>query len=130
MKRKPTERNGSNRNEAQELLEIHLGELGLRYEMEFKFYSERRWKMDAALPGLKIGIEIEGGAFTQGRHTRGTGFIKDMEKYNHAALLGWRVLRFVPSQVLDGTAIAFIKKVLRVRERGFFARRSTHDIER
>ena len=60
----------------------------------------------------KVGIEIEGGAWTQGRHTRGKGFIADMEKYNHAALLGWRVLRFTPQQVLDGTAIAFIKKVL------------------
>jgi hypothetical protein len=35
-----------------------------------------------------------------------------MEKYNHAALLGWRVLRFTPAQVLDGTAIAFIHRVL------------------
>lgn len=60
----------------------------------------------------KIAIEIEGGAWTRGRHTRGAGFIRDMEKYNHAALLGWRVLRFTPQDVLTGKAIAFIKRVL------------------
>jgi very-short-patch-repair endonuclease len=83
---------------------------------EFHFYPDRKWRFDYMLEdgfGVdKIAIEIEGGAFTQGRHTRGVGFIKDMEKYNHAALFGWRVLRFTPQQVLDGTAIAFIKRVL------------------
>ena len=84
---------------------------------EYKFSPSRKWRFDFAITEHPYGnrrtaIEIEGGAFIQGRHTRGVGFIKDMEKYNFAALLGWRVLRFVPSQVLDGTAIAFIKRVL------------------
>jgi hypothetical protein len=85
---------------------------------EFIFFPDRKWRFDFALLNYRslgepcIGIEIEGAAFTQGRHTRGVGFIKDMEKYNHAALLGWRVLRFTPQQVLKGEAIAFIKRVL------------------
>ena len=83
---------------------------------EWPFNLPRKWRFDFMIKDgfgvTKVGIEIEGGAWTQGRHTRGKGFIADMEKYNHAALLGWRVLRFTPQQVLDGTAIAFIKKVL------------------
>jgi len=85
---------------------------------EHQFDVGRGWRFDFAISWNcagkyeKAGIEIEGGAWTQGRHRRGAGFIEDMEKYNHAALLGWRVLRFTPSQVLDGTAIAFIRKVL------------------
>ena len=44
-------------------------------------------------------MEIEGGVWSGGRHTRGIGFVKDMEKYNAAASLGWRVFRFTPQQV-------------------------------
>ncbi len=105
MKRKDTD--------AEIVLWIHLRELGdFRIEREFRFYRPRRWRFDFALPDMRIAIEIEGGVFTQGRHTRGKGFIGDMEKYNEAVRLGWKVLRFTPSQVLDGSAIAFIRKVL------------------
>jgi len=64
---------------------------------EYRF-CERRWKFDFANIEHKIAIEIEGGAYSGGRHTRGTGFIKDMEKYNRATVLGWRLLRYTPQQ--------------------------------
>ena len=92
-----------------------LSAFSVRKEVEF--VEGRRWRFDFAVTDRLVtrtllAIEIEGGAWTQGRHTRGKGFIADMEKYNHAALLGWRVLRFTPQQVLDGSAIAFIRRVL------------------
>jgi len=40
-----------------------------------------------------IAVEIEGGVWTGGRHTRGAGFRQDMEKYNEATAMGWRVFR-------------------------------------
>ena len=104
MKRKPTE--------ADILLWEQLKELspfGARKEVQF--FENRRWRFDFILPPA-LAIEIEGGAWTQGRHTRGKGFIGDLEKYNYAALLGWVVLRFTPDQVIRGEAIAFIKRVL------------------
>src|SRR5579859_6800715 len=108
MKRKPTE--------ADILMWEHLQPIGKRFPIHRELrFCERKWKFDFAISGgwnHYVAIEIEGGAFIQGRHTRGAGFIKDMEKYNHAALLGWRVLRFTPQQVLKGEAIAFIRKVL------------------
>lgn len=110
------------KDEASILMWTHLGEIQQITKFvrrrEHQFFEGRRWRFDFALLGgyekyrSNYAIEIEGGAFIQGRHTRGVGFIKDMEKYNHAALLGWRVLRFTPKQVLDGSAIAFIRKVL------------------
>jgi len=35
-----------------------------------------------------------------------------MEKYNTATLLGWRLLRFTPQQVLDGTARAQLAEAI------------------
>ena len=106
----------SKQSEAGLLMWQHLSELRPYnfYMYEFKFCTTRRWKFDFAYvtPTKKIAIEIEGGAWISGRHNRGAGFIADMEKYNHAALLGWRVLRFTPQQVLNGSAIAFIERVL------------------
>jgi very-short-patch-repair endonuclease len=81
---------------------------------ELRFAPPRRWRFDFAFEPQKVAVEIEGGAFSRGRHTRGVGFVNDLEKYNHAVALGWKVLRVTPSQVKDGTALGFIENVLKV----------------
>ena len=100
------------------LLAKHLRELGLKPTFEHRFCDTRKWRFDIALlDAPHLGIEIDGGAWSGGRHTRGKGFIADMEKQNWAAMLGWRILRFTPQQVMDGTAIEFIKQFLREPDR-------------
>ncbi len=54
----------------------------------------RAWRFDFAWLDQKVAVEMEGGVFTGGDHTRGKGFDKDTEKYNAATTLGWRVLRY------------------------------------
>lgn len=81
-------------------------------EREYRFDPVRRWKFDWAWPQYRLAVEEEGGAFTQGRHTRGAGFLKDMEKYNAAALAGWRVLRYTPTQVANGMVLAQVERLL------------------
>ena len=75
---------------------------------EFKFCEWRRWRFDFAWPALKIAAECEGGHWSGGRHTRGSGFEKDCEKYNVAQNLGWRVFRFTKSMIDSGEAIELI----------------------
>ena len=70
-------------------------------ETEYKFCPTRRWKFDFAYPQDKIAIEIEGGLWIQGRHNRAPGMIKDMEKYNCATVMGWKVLRYTPQNLDD-----------------------------
>lgn len=92
----------------------------IRYELkvelvkEYKFHPTRRWRFDYATadPALKIAIEVEGGAWTNGRHTRGSGFIKDMEKYNTAASMGWTILRVTPDEKLTAKTVDLIRKTL------------------
>lgn len=72
----------------------------------------RRWRFDWAWPSLKLAVEQEGGVWTKGRHTRGAGFVKDLEKYNRAAELGWRLLRFTPEQIDNGMALDVVERII------------------
>lgn len=85
---------------------------GFEFVAEYRFCSERRFRFDFACIEKKIAIEIEGGVFTNGRHTRGTGYINDMEKYNLAQELGWKVFRYTPSQQFTSDAIDQVKRVI------------------
>jgi hypothetical protein len=82
-------------------------------ETEYKFHSTRKWRFDYAIPEYKIAIEIEGGMWINGRHTRGSGAIGDLEKYNQAVLLGWRLLRFTPQQFNKGDAYILVHELIK-----------------
>ncbi len=79
---------------------------------EYRFAPPRRWRFDWGWPDLKIAAEQEGAVWAQGRHTRGSGFIKDMEKYNHAAKLGYLVFRFQPKDFINGTAQIYMAEII------------------
>ena len=66
---------------------------------EVKFHPDRKWRFDFASPNKKLAIEIEGGIWVQGAHSRGAHFNSDCEKYNNAALLGWRVFRITTNMI-------------------------------
>ena len=61
-------------------------------QLEYRFHSERRWRFDLAWPEYHLAVELDGGEWLArgGRHNTDA----DREKLNHAAVLGWRVLRF------------------------------------
>jgi hypothetical protein len=83
-------------------------------QFEYKFHDKRKWRFDICWPEWKLAVEIEGGIWTNGRHTRPSGFVKDMEKYNQAAIYGYRLIRVTPDQIANGDAtipiIEFIKR--------------------
>lgn len=83
---------------------------------EFRFHPGRKWRFDFCWPEHNLAVEIEGAVWVRGRHTRGSGFVQDMEKYNAAAVAGWRVLRFDPGMVENGTARAQVALALGVAD--------------
>ena len=87
------------------------------YLMEHRFHPTRRWRFDFSWPSRMIAAEIEGGTWSGGRHTRGSGYEKDCEKYNEAVRLGWSVLRFTGKMVKDGSGILLIKEMLSERDK-------------
>jgi hypothetical protein len=76
---------------------------------EHVFHPTRKWAFDYAWPDHMIALEVEGGVWNQGRHNRGKGFLNDMEKYNAAGMLGWRVFRTTPQDLIKTKTIEMIK---------------------
>ena len=79
---------------------------------EHRFYQPRMWRFDYAIPQYKIALEVEGGVYTQGRHVRPLGFLGDIEKYNTATLLGWRVFRTTPNKLLSNSVLLLLKNAI------------------
>jgi very-short-patch-repair endonuclease len=101
-----------NKSTIEELFALHCKAHSLCPVREHKFHPSRRWKFDFAFPDRKVAVEVEGGVWSNGRHTRGSGYIADCEKYNAAAALGWFVFRFDGGAVKSGEAIKFMLGVL------------------
>ncbi len=81
---------------------------------EWQFDGKRKWRFDFAYPDpdVLLAIEVEGGTWTGGRHTTGVGFERDAEKYAHAAIKGWRVIRATSDQVKSGVAAGWVEQAL------------------
>lgn len=99
-------------NEFEAKLARELKTLKIEFEQEFEFHPKRKWRADFHLVGKKILVEVEGAIWSGGRHTRGKGYIGDMEKYNAATMMGFQVLRFSTDQVKSGHAIQQIEKMV------------------
>lgn len=84
-------------------------------DAEYRFHPERKFRFDFAWPAHRVALEVEGGAYTNGRHTRGAGFVADCEKYTAAAVLGWRILRVVPSELIKVKTLTDLKAALEWR---------------
>ena len=109
---------------AETLLAVQLEQAGIPFEREYRFDLERKfradfavefWELDGGVPcDRSLLIEVEGGAWVNGRHSRGAGMEADCEKSALAAIRGYRVMRVTPAQVNDGRALAWIKAALGV----------------
>lgn len=88
---------------------------------EVKFHPARKWAIDLGWvldDGRMIACEIEGGIWQQTKTGRSSGhahpkrFLKDIEKYNMMALMGWTLIRVTPQMIKDGEAIDWVRKAL------------------
>lgn len=88
-------------------------EIGVECVREYRFHPVRKWRFDYAIPSRKIALEVEGAVWTQGRHTRPRGFLGDMEKYNAATVMGWRVVRTTPDKLVSAQTLAMLREMCR-----------------
>jgi len=76
----------------------------------YRFHLERKWEFDFAWPDVCVAVEIEGGIWRRGggAHSHPTNILRDIEKYNEAARMGWGIFRFTTDMVNSGEAIGFL----------------------
>ena len=77
--------------------------------------------------GAKLGVEIDGGGWTGGRHSRGAGIERDCEKASHIAMAGYRLMRVTPGQVKRGEALQWILVALGLRTEGTLHRKGDRE---
>ena len=99
-------------SEGEAKLAQHLKSYKIEFQTEFQFNPERKWRADFYILGSKVLIEVEGGIWSNGRHTRAQGYLGDMEKYNSAQELGYSVYRYSTEQVKSGKAIEDIRRLV------------------
>ncbi len=80
---------------------------------EYRFHEKRKWRIDWCWPEQKVGLEVDGAVWVAGRHTRGSGWMKDTEKLNAAAIAGFRMLRATPQQVATGAILDTVQAMFR-----------------
>lgn len=93
---------------------------------EARFHPKRKWRFDWAWPEQRIALEVEGGLFgtgekcsacgqrSGGAHGAIKGRKRDLEKYNEAAALGWRVLRCTPEDLYAPGTLELLQRALSV----------------
>jgi hypothetical protein len=91
-------------------------------KVEYKFHAERKWRFDFAWEescepdpftlSLPLALEVQGGLFVHGGHNRGAQMLKEYEKTNEAAALGWRILHVQPKDLCLVSTANLIKQCL------------------
>ena len=84
---------------------------------EHRFDAKRKWRFDRAWIEQRVAVELDGGVYSNGRHTRGKGFENDAEKLNAAVSDGWRVFRFT-RRMLESDPEGCINMVLKAVRNG------------
>lgn len=87
---------------------IHLAGLP-RPERELKLIPGRKFQSDFVWQAARLIVEVEGGTYNGGRHTRGKGFESDAFKYNTLTLMGWKVIRVTAAHIKSGEALQWIE---------------------
>ena len=98
---------------AEDMLALHLHGCKLPPPVrEHRFHAIRKWRLDFAWVEYKFAVEVQGGLYVNGGHSRGEGYEKDLEKYQFAMLDGWTVYCCSPRMIQSGDAVKTIETML------------------
>ena len=96
-----------------EIVKAYFREHGIPQPVfEHRFHPVRKWRLDLAWPDQKLCVEVQGGIFIQGRHSRGAAMLKEWDKLNTLAIMGWRVLYCQPNDLCMEAMAAVIKAAM------------------
>jgi very-short-patch-repair endonuclease len=82
------------------------------FERQFRIHRKRRFRADFYFPKGQLVVEVDGGGYVKGRHSRGKGIERDAEKSAYIAQMPARLMRVTPKHVKSGEAVDWILKAL------------------
>lgn len=139
FKRKRKKKGGSKSSKLQQAAETRLNEAGIRPEAsEYKAVTGRKFRIDFAWPSVKVGLEIDGGVWGNeikchnchqtvkqklkngrmmtvrigGRHNRGEGLMRELEKRALLAAEGWLIIAVTDRQIKDGSMVRWVAQCI------------------
>jgi very-short-patch-repair endonuclease len=101
-----------NQSAAEDELAFQLQCAHLPFERQVKIRPDRRFRADFYFRAHELVVEVDGGGFIEGRHSRGKGMERDAEKSFYIALMPARLIRVTPRHVRDGRALKWIQEAL------------------
>lgn len=98
---------------AEDLLAFQLTAVGIEHRRQYQYAPPRKLRADFAfLRPIGLLVEVQGGVYTRKAHGSITGILADIDRTNAATMAGWRMLRFTPDMVQDGSALKLIEAAL------------------
>ena len=79
---------------------------------QYRIDPIRKHRADFCWPAQMLILECDGGTWSGGRHSRGSGIEADAEKQSLAAIRGYRTLRATTTQVRSGVAAQWVALAL------------------
>lgn len=80
---------------------------------EARFHETRLWRIDFYWPNERVAVEVDGGVWTGGRHTRGSGWVADAEKRRAMAAAGILLVPIMPKEVQTGVWVEPVREAMR-----------------
>lgn len=81
-------------------------------QAQYPVVTGRQFRFDRAWPEQRVAVEVQGGVWANGAHSRGSGVQRDCVKLSMAAAVGWRVLPVTREMIESGQAVTLIKQAL------------------
>lgn len=81
---------------------------------EVRIIPGRKFRHDLCWDSIKLVVEVQGGTFTVGAHSTGTGIDRDCEKLNLTTINGWRTMAFTGTQIRSGQALRWLQSMFGV----------------
>ncbi len=98
----------------EDTLAFHLTAVGIEFYRQHRIHPRRRFRADFYFPAGRLVVEVNGGGFMQGRHSRGKGMESDGEKSWFIAMMPARLITVTPRHIKTGQALDWIEKALEI----------------
>lgn len=105
-------------SELELMLLVRIERAGLPLgEGQSRIIPGRGFAFDRVWKGRRVAVEVQGGLYINGAHSRGSGVERDCLKNSLAAAHGWRVLPVSKAMIESGEAVRLIAQALGVEVR-------------